>query len=201
MLEPFIGQISTFGFSFAPHGWMLCQGQLLSIAQNTALFALLGTTYGGNGQTTFGLPDLRGRAAIGQNVGAQGPGLQNYPIGQKAGVESVTLTVGQMPIHNHPFIPSGSGGAVKASSAAGAASAPSAANPTLGAASDAGGGGVNINLYNNAVPDITLNTGGGSGGGGGTVGNNGASQPLNILNPYLTVNYSIALQGIFPSRD
>ncbi len=202
MTEPFIGQIQAFGFSFAPRTWALCQGQLLSIAQNTALFSLLGTTYGGDGQTTFGLPDLRGRAAIGQNVGAPGPGLQNYSMGQKAGVENVTLTVGQMPIHNHPFIPSGgAGGAVKASSVAGAASAPSATNPTLGAATDADGGGVNINLYNNATPDITLNTGGGSGGGGGTVGNNGGSQPLGILNPYLTINYSIALQGIFPSRD
>ncbi len=201
MLEPFIGQISTFGFSFAPRGWALCQGQLLSISQYTALFALLGTTYGGDGQTTFGLPDLRGRAAIGQNVGPAGPGLHNYFIGQKAGVENVTITTSQMPIHNHPFTPSGgAGGAVKASSAVGVASAPSVANPTLGAASDASGGGVNINLYNNTNPDITLNTGGASGG-GGTVGNNGGSQPVNILNPYLAVNYSIALEGIFPSRD
>ncbi len=198
MTEPFIGQIQAFGFSFAPRTWALCQGQILPIAQNTALFSLLGTTYGGNGQTTFGLPDLRGRAAIGQG---QGLGLQYYPIGQKAGVESVTITTSQMPIHNHPFIPSGgAGGAVKASSAAGTAPAPSATNPTLGAANDADGGGVNINLYNNATPDITLNTGGG-GSGGGTVGNTGGSQPLGILNPYLTINYSIALQGIFPSRD
>jgi microcystin-dependent protein len=179
---------------------MLCQGQLLSIAQNTALFALLGTTYGGDGQTTFGLPDLRGRTPIGQNIGAQGPGLQNYSIGQKAGVENVTIDLSQMPIHNHPFTPGGgAGGAVKASSAAGAAPEPSVTNPTLGAAFDVGG--VNIGLYNNATPDITLNTGGGSGGGGGTVGNNGGSQPLNILNPYLTINYSIALEGIFPTRD
>jgi microcystin-dependent protein len=198
MTEPFIGQIQAFGFSFAPRGWALCQGQILPIAQNTALFSLLGTTYGGNGQTTFGLPDLRGRAALGQG---QGPGLQIYPIGQKAGVENVTLTVAQMPTHNHPFIPSGgAGGVVKASSAPGAAPEPSATNPTLGAATDAGGG-VSINLYNNNTPDITLNTGGGSGGGGGTVGINGASQPLGILNPYLTINYSIALLGIFPSRD
>jgi microcystin-dependent protein len=179
---------------------MLCQGQLLSIAQYTALFALLGTTYGGDGQTTFGLPDLRGRTAIGQNVGAQGPGLQNYSIGQKAGVENVTIGLSQMPIHNHPFIPSGgAGGAVKASSSPGIAAAPSATNPTLAAGSDSGGS-VTINLYNGETPDITLNTGGGSSG-GGAVGNNGGSQPLNILNPYLTVNYSIALEGIFPTRD
>ena len=197
MTEPFIGQIQAFGFSFAPRTWALCQGQILPIAQNTALFSLLGTTYGGNGQTTFGLPDLRGRAAIGQG---QGPGLQIYPIGQKAGVENVTLTVLQMPIHNHPFTASGgAGGAVKASSSPGLAAAPSATNPTLAAGSDSGGS-VTINLYNGETPDITLNTGGGSSG-GGTVGNNGGSQPLNILNPYLTINYSIALQGIFPTRD
>jgi microcystin-dependent protein len=197
MTEPFIGQIQAFGFSFAPRGWALCQGQILPIAQNTALFSLLGTTYGGNGQTTFGLPDLRGRAAIGQG---QGPGLQIYPIGQKAGVENVTLTVLQMPIHNHPFTASGgAGGAVKASSSPGLAAAPSATNPTLAAVNDPDGG-ITINMYNAATPDITLNTGGGSGG-GGTVGNNGGSQPLGILNPYLTINYSIALLGIFPSRD
>jgi len=197
MTEPFIGQIQAFGFSFAPRTWALCQGQILPIAQNTALFSLLGTTYGGNGQTTFGLPDLRGRAAIGQG---QGPGLQIYPIGQKAGVENVTLTVLQMPIHNHPFTASGgAGGAVKASSSPGLAAAPSATNPTLAAVNDQDGG-ITINMYNAATPDITLNTGGGSSG-GGTVGNNGGSQPLNILNPYLTINYSIALQGIFPTRD
>lgn len=98
MSEPFIGQLMLVGFNFAPRGWAFCDGSLLSIAQNTALFSLLGTTYGGNGQTTFGLPDLRGRAAIGFG---QGPGLSNYSQGQTAGTETVTLIPTQMPQHTH----------------------------------------------------------------------------------------------------
>lgn len=98
MSEPFIGEIRIFGFNFAPRGWANCAGQILSIAQNTALFSLLGTTYGGNGQTTFALPDLRGRAPL--NFG-QGPGLSNYTLGQSSGTETVTLTQNEMPQHNH----------------------------------------------------------------------------------------------------
>jgi len=96
--EPFLGEICWIGFNFAPRGWALCDGQLLSISQNDALFSLLGTTYGGDGRTTFGLPDLRGRSPI--HVG-QGPGLSNYQWGQKGGVETVTLTINQMPSHTH----------------------------------------------------------------------------------------------------
>src|SRR4051812_32253713 len=96
--EPFIGEIKLLGFNFAPRGYMTCQGQILSIAQNTALFSLLGTTYGGNGQTTFGLPDLQGRFPLSQG---QGPGLPPYNMGQVAGTTNVTLTINQMPIHNH----------------------------------------------------------------------------------------------------
>ena len=106
-MEPYVGEIKMVGFPFAPRGWALCQGQLLSIAQNTALFSLLGTTYGGNGQTTFGLPDLRGRAPM--NWG-QGPGLSGHDIGQMGGTETVTLTVPQMPAHTHPIGASGAGG-------------------------------------------------------------------------------------------
>src|SRR3712207_3315813 len=98
MSEPFIGEIRMVGFNFAPRGWATCDGQLLSIAQNTALFSLLGTTYGGNGQTTFALPDLRGRAALHQG---QGPGLTNRVIGEASGTETVTLTTNQMPSHSH----------------------------------------------------------------------------------------------------
>ncbi|HKE74978.1 MAG TPA: tail fiber protein [Acidimicrobiales bacterium] len=97
-MEPFLGQIQLFGFGWAPVGWALCNGQLLSISSNTALFSLLGTTYGGNGQTTFGLPDLRGRVPVGQG---QGPGLSNYDLGEVAGVENVTLINTQMPAHGH----------------------------------------------------------------------------------------------------
>src|SRR3954468_23228168 len=98
MSEPFLGEIRMFGGNFAPRGWAFCNGQILSIAQNTALFSLLGTTYGGNGQTTFGLPDLRGRVAV---SAGQGPGLSNYSLGELAGSESVTLTSANMPAHNH----------------------------------------------------------------------------------------------------
>src|SRR5439155_18983562 len=98
MSEPFLGEIRLFGFNFAPRGWAFCQGQLLPIAQNTALFSLLGTTYGGNGQTTFALPDLRGRVAVGFG---QGPGLSNIDLGQVSGAETATLTQAQMPAHGH----------------------------------------------------------------------------------------------------
>jgi len=98
MSQPFVGQISIFGFNFAPRGWAFCQGQLLSIAQNSALFSLLGTTYGGDGVTTFGLPDLRGRVPNG--VG-QGPGLANYVQGEVSGTESATLTVNNLAAHSH----------------------------------------------------------------------------------------------------
>src|SRR5438270_2669849 len=98
MSEPFLGEIRMFGGNFAPRGWSLCNGQLLPIAQNTALFSLLGTTYGGNGQTTFALPDLRGRVPL---HWGQGPGLSNYDLGEQTGTESVTLLSTQMPAHSH----------------------------------------------------------------------------------------------------
>jgi microcystin-dependent protein len=98
MAEAFIAEVRMFGFNFAPRGWADCNGQLLSIAQNTALFSLVGVNYGGNGQTTFGLPNLQGRAAL---APGQGPGLSNYALGQTGGVENVTLTAAQVPAHNH----------------------------------------------------------------------------------------------------
>src|SRR5688500_1418895 len=98
MDSPFLGQIQPFGFGFAPRGWQLCQGQVLAISTNTALFSLLGTMYGGNGQTTFALPDLRGRSLVGMG---QGPGLSNIVQGEVAGNETITLLTTQMPAHNH----------------------------------------------------------------------------------------------------
>src|SRR4051812_113885 len=98
MSTPFLGEIRMVGFNFAPRGWALCNGQILSIAQNTALFSILGTTYGGNGQTTFALPDLRGRVPV---SAGQGPGLSSYDLGQVTGSENVTLTVQQLPAHSH----------------------------------------------------------------------------------------------------
>jgi len=101
MATPFIGMIVMFGGNFAPRSWAFCSGQILPIAQNTALFSILGTTYGGNGQTTFALPDLRSRVPIHPG---QGPGLSPYSLGQQGGVETVTLTTNQMPAHNHSLV-------------------------------------------------------------------------------------------------
>jgi microcystin-dependent protein len=99
--DPFLAEIMIFGGNFAPRGWAFCDGQIMSIAQNTALFSLLGTTFGGNGQTTFALPDLRGRVPL--HAGS-GPGLSNYSLGEMGGQQSVTLTTSQMPAHNHPVV-------------------------------------------------------------------------------------------------
>ncbi|MEN9798594.1 MAG: hypothetical protein RL653_2290, partial [Pseudomonadota bacterium] len=106
-MDPFLGEIKLFAGNFAPTGWAFCHGQLLPIAQNSALFSLLGTTYGGNGQTTFALPDLRGRIPVGFG---QGPGLTNRNLGDMSGVESVTLQVSNLPQHAHPFAVSASTG-------------------------------------------------------------------------------------------
>jgi microcystin-dependent protein len=184
MATPFIGEIVGFGGNFAPRGYALCQGQLLSIAQNTALFSILGTTYGGNGQTTFALPDLRGRAPIGQG---QGPGLQNYSLGQNGGTESTTLQTGNLPSHTHA-------GTLNATTTK-ATSQVAAAGSLLAKSVDTGG---------TAVPDIYVpaaTTGAQVALGGLTIGNTGSNLPFAILSPYLTINWLIALEGIFPSRN
>ncbi len=175
MSEPFIGEIRFFGFNFAPRGWAMCSGQTLSISQNTALFSLLGTMYGGNGQTTFALPDLRGRVAI--HVG-QGPGLQNYTQGEMSGEETHTLIATEMPAHTH---------SITASSAIGTQSSPAGA---VIAGSDPSRGSAHFAPDN---PDSTLAA--------QTISAAGGSQPHNNLQPYLVGNYCIALEGIFPSRN
>ena len=169
MSQPFLGQIQSFGFNFAPRGWALCNGQLLSIAQNTALFALLGTTYGGNGQTTFALPDLRGRCSL--HFG-QGPGLTNRDLGEVSGTETVTLTTNQMPQHNHTM---------NASSATKVGSAP--AGNVFGGAP----------IYISGAPDSVMAP--------ASIGMTGGSQPHPNMEPYLVINWCIALEGIFPSRN
>lgn len=173
MSEPFIGEIRMVGFNFAPTGWALCNGQLMSIAQNQALFALLGTTYGGDGVQTFGLPDLRGRAPL--HFG-QGPGLTPRTQGEKSGSEVVTLLQNQMPAHNHLLNAAGTAGNV---------SSPQNALP---AASDDGS-----TPYSTANPTITMNP--------LATGITGGSQPHENMPPYLVVNFVIALNGIFPSRN
>ena len=179
--EPFLSEIQIFAFQFAPKNWAQCNGQTLAINNNQALFALLGTTYGGNGQTTFALPDFRGRTAIGTG---QGPGLSNITLGQLAGTPSVTLTTGNMPAHTHPLTgtvsPQGNQGA------AGLNNDPSnrrfaGTNIFTGAATD---------LATMAPAVSTL-----------AIGVTGGSQPFSIMPPYLGMNYIICLFGIFPSRD
>ena len=171
MSEPFIGQIQPFGFNFAPRGWTKCDGQLLPIAQHTALFSLLGTTYGGDGRTTFGLPDLRGRAALHQGTGA---GLTNRRIGEKAGSQTETLTVSQMPSHNH---------VVQANTANADTIAPNSAS--LATARE--------DTYNSSSPNTSMHA--------NAIANTGGGQSHNIMQPYLVVNWCIALTGVFPSRN
>lgn len=172
MSEPFIGQIVMFAGNFAPRGWAFCNGQLLAIAQNTALFSILGTTYGGNGQTTFALPDLRGRVPVHPG---QGPGLSNYSLGQSGGAESVTLNAAQLPPHNH---------SVACSSDDATSGDPNANFPSA----------FTQKIYANAAtPGRFMN--------GGVISPVGGGQPHTNIQPYLCVNFIIALEGIFPSRN
>lgn len=189
MTQVFLGQINTFGFNFAPRGFATCDGQILAISTNTALFSLLGTTYGGNGQTTFALPDLRGRSP---NHQGQGPGLSNYTMGQVAGTENTTLTVNQMPQHTHTATGSLNAVQVKAT-----AQAP-AIGSLIARSVDTSAIGSTPAIY---VPTGTAGTLVALGGLSVTNAPAGGSQPFSILDPYLTVNMCIALQGIFPSRN
>lgn len=177
-MDTFIGNIMMFGFNFAPQGWATCSGQLLGIAQNTALFSLLGTTYGGNGQTNFGLPDYRGRVPVGMG---QGPGLSNIQQGQLSGTENKTLTTANMPAHTHM-------------------ATVNVPVTTANATSEEPAGNIIASQVNNFF--AAANTGNGSmGGTTATVATAGGSQPFSIMQPYLGINFCIALQGIFPSRN
>jgi microcystin-dependent protein len=180
MSTPFMGQIEIFSFNFAPKGWTLCNGQLLPINQNQALFSLLGTMYGGNGQTTFGLPDLRSRIPV-----SMGP--QNT-IGTAAGTESVTLNISTMPTHNHMVN-------VDASTAATSNAVTPATNEVLGqtAGQLKDGTPLSINMYATGAGGTTLDP--------RTISNTGGSQAHSNIQPYLTLNFCLALQGIFPSRN
>lgn len=186
-MEPFIGQIMIVGFNFAPRGWATCEGQLLAISANTALFSLLGITYGGDGRTSFGLPDLRGRVPIGQGTG---PGLPNYNWGQIGGAPTTTLTISELPPHSH-FANAQStttievGGTASTTTLSGNFIAGTAAAP-VGATSGSG------NNLNAGSATTTTNV---------TVQNNGGGEAFNNMQPYLAVYYNIALVGIFPSRS
>ena len=171
MSEPYVGEIRMFAGNFAPRGWAFCDGQLLAVSQNDALFSLLGTIYGGDGRTTFGLPDLRGRIPI---HAGHGPGLSERRLGAKGGEEKVTLTVNQMPSHGHPF---------QASTGPGVSNAP---NDNLPANSPS------VDLWIEDIQSANLS--------GQAVSNVGGSRSHTNLMPFLCVNFIIALFGIYPSR-
>ena len=169
---PFVGQISAFGFNFAPMGWAQCNGQLIAVSSNDALFSLLGTIYGGDGRTTFGLPDLRGRLCLHQGTG---PGLTPRPIGQKGGQERVTLLAQQMPSHDHMIM----GSNVAADSDDPTGRVPATTEKLF---------------YNDAAsvgPPMESNM----------ISNNGGSQSHNNIQPTLSINWCIALFGVYPSRS
>ncbi len=171
--SPYIGEIKMFAGNFAPSGWAKCEGQLLPIAQNTALFSLLGTTYGGNGTTNFALPDLRGRVPLGSGTG---PGLSPKSLGQKAGTESNTISVAQMPAHNHT---------INAVIADGNQSTPTG-NLLAGTK-------LLDPEYSNASNTTIMNS--------AMVNNTGNDQSINNMQPYLPVTFIIALVGIYPSAN
>jgi microcystin-dependent protein len=173
MADPFVAEIRIFGFNFAPRGWAFCDGQLLPLSQNTALFSLLGTQYGGNGLNNFALPNLQGSAPM---FWGQGPGLSLYDIGETGGSPTVTLQTSEIPAHNHNEI-------VRPTAIAGGQSATPVGNF---------GGRSNSRPYNTSAPNTTM--------GATAIGLQGGSQPHNNMMPYLTFNFCIALQGVFPPR-
>ena len=214
--EPFLGEIRWVGFNFAPVGWALCDGQLMSIAQNTALFSLLGTTYGGDGKSTFALPDMRGRVPLHPG---QGPGLSQRLLGEAGGQETVTLTTAQMPSHSHALtshthtIPALAVD-VKASSAAATTTSPAGnvlATATIGQGGQGrgrgNGGSLHVTeVYNAGPTTVSMAAGsattspGTTGGGSGTTMATGGGAAHENMQPFLGVQCIIALQGIFPSR-
>jgi microcystin-dependent protein len=182
-MELDLAVIVMFGGNFAMQNYAFCDGQLIAISQNTALFSILGTTYGGNGQTTFALPDLRGRVPL--HVGNDtGPGLSPYALGEKTGSETVTLSVGQMPAHNHALLMHGEPSNTNA--AAGA-------SLSLGPVTGSGPNASLLSLYNTNAPNGALAA--------GSISYTGGAQPVPNIQPLLAVNFVIALYGIFPSRN
>jgi microcystin-dependent protein len=171
MAQAYLGEIRLFAGTFAPQDWALCNGQLLAISENDALFNLLGTTYGGDGESTFALPDLQSRIPIHVGTGA---GLPSYVIGQNGGVETVTLTAQQVAAHTHML---------QASSAAATTRSPANAVPAL----------ADREVYNSGTTLVT--------GGTDALGSTGGSQPHDNIGPYLALTFIIALEGIFPSQN
>ena len=181
MSEPYLSMIEAFGFDFAPRGWALCAGQTLPISQYAALFSLLGTTYGGDGVRTFNLPDLRSRIALGFG---QGPGLSSYPQGALGGEEAHQLLTGEVPSHAHTLNATNNG-------QANGTSVPDS-TVMLGSGYAIETGSPAENIYSSAAPTIAMAA--------GAVGPVGGAPHENRM-PFLTINYCIALLGIFPTRD
>lgn len=187
--EPFVGEICIVAFNFTPRGYGATNGQLLPIAQNTALFSLLGTIYGGDGRTTFALPDTRGRVIIGMG---QAPGLSDYRIGQKGGAQTVTLSVNQMPAHTHTATTTVT---VQARGVSTQGNADGPGGNTWAAKARGG-------QYSSAAPDVDMAAGAIVSSSAATaVGTAGGNQPFSIVQPYVVLNPVIALQGIYPSRN
>jgi microcystin-dependent protein len=200
MSEPFIGEIRMFGGTFAPSSWAFCNGQLLAIAQYSALFSILGTTYGGDGRVNFGLPDLRGRVPTGMGTG---PGLPPVVEGQMGGAVAASLTIANLPPHSHQAVFTPSGGA------------PAQVNvtDTVGTLKTAAGnllaqppatGPSSALIYAPATSPVSGTLGGVSGSPGSgtvTVGNTGGGLPVSTLPPFLGINFIIALEGIYPPRN
>lgn len=178
MSEPFVAEIRIFAGNFAPRGWAFCSGALLPISQNTALFSLIGTTYGGDGRTTTQLPDLQGRAPMHPG---NGPGLTSRRLGQRGGVESVVLTEAQMAPHSH---------SMQAATAPASTYAPGDASAPSSLARSVGGNG-----YSDLASDVGMHE--------SAVSESGVDDPLahNNMQPFLTINFIIALVGLYPSRD
>lgn len=201
--DSYIGTMRPFGGSFAIRNWSICLGQLLAVAQNTALFSLLGDLYGGDARTSFGIPDLRGRSPVGMGVM---PGGRDYRLGFRFGVENIALGATQLPKHTHSaaFIPSGGGvtGSLQAATNNGNTNTPDATAYLAG--------NTNNSMYYkqqglSPAPTLTelagLSVDGGSAGGSVVVSDTGASESFSILNPLQVVNWQIVLDGIYPSRN
>lgn len=171
MADPFVAEIRIFPFNFAPKGWAFCDGQILPLSQNTALFSLLGTTYGGDGKSTFALPNLQGSAPMHPG---QGPGLSLHDLGETGGSETVSLLESEIPAHSHSFIASQADGNDTA--------------PTAGLVAS----GIGISAFAPAGPTVAMSP--------NMLAASGGDQPHNNMMPYLTLNFCIALQGIYPPR-
>jgi len=178
MADPFLAEIRIFPFSFAPKYWAFCNGQLMSLQQNTALFSLLGTTYGGDGTRTFGLPNLQGSAPMEQG---QGPGLSPHTLGEIGGSQTVAVTYSEMPMHTHAF---------NADTSVGQNANPSGEYLAEGKWSGSGRG--TMQMYTTNAPNVTLNP--------MATGLVGSNVPHNNMMPYLTLNFCIALSGVYPTR-